>query len=388
VPDPRLEALQQRGEQHERGYIERLRETRPSIVDLRKSRDPKDALSAMRDGAHVIVQAPLGNDDFSGVADILLRVEMPSALGTWSYEPMDTKLARETRAGTILQLCTYCEMLGAMQGAAPAQFHVVTPTAEESYRTANFAAYFRLIRTRLRSAVTADPAPETYPDPVDHCDVCNYWKHCDDQRRRDDHPSLIADIRTAHTREFQRQGIQTLSGIAACNGNLPAEPARGTRATFERLGHQARLQLQAKSLRLPPVEVLPIKPARGLQRLPEPSPEDVYLDFEGDPFVGEHGLEYLTGYAWRDGQALRYERHWAFDAAAEKAACERLIDFVIERLQAHPALHIYHFGAYEPFARVTRRAARSSTGCCAADPSSISMPSCAKPFASASNATA
>ena len=82
---------------------------------------------------------------------------------------MDTKLARETRAGTILQLCTYCEMLAAMQGAEPARFHVVTPLAEEAYRTADFGAYFRLIRSRLKSAVTAGPAPSTYPEPVAHC---------------------------------------------------------------------------------------------------------------------------------------------------------------------------------------------------------------------------
>jgi uncharacterized protein len=31
-------------------------------------------------------------------------VETPSALGVWSYEVIDTKLARETKGGTILQL--------------------------------------------------------------------------------------------------------------------------------------------------------------------------------------------------------------------------------------------------------------------------------------------
>lgn len=365
MPDPRLEAMRARGAEHERTYIERLRQAGSSIVDLKERKDSLATLAAMREGAQVIVQAPLGNDDFFGIADVLLRVDEPSALGAWSYEPVDTKLARDTRAGTILQLCTYCEMLAAMQGAQPLRFHVVTPTNEEVYRTADFAAYFRLIRSRLVAAVTPAEAgaqfPQTYPDPVPHCDVCNYWKYCDDHRRRDDHPSLIADIRTAHTREFQRQGILTLTAIAERRGQLPAEPARGTRSTFERLGHQARLQFQARSLPLPPVDALPIEPLRGLQRLPEPSPGDVYLDFEGDPFVGDHGLEYLTGYAWRDAQAgLRLEQHWAFDAAAEKAACERFIDFVMERLKAHPALHIYHFGAYEPSA-LKRLCARHAT---------------------------
>ncbi|HZE61043.1 MAG TPA: TM0106 family RecB-like putative nuclease [Burkholderiales bacterium] len=361
MPDPRLQAMRMRGAEHERAYIERLRETGSSIVDLRERRGSQATIAAMREGAQVIVQATLGNDEFSGIADVLVKVDVPSTLGAWSYEPVDTKLARETRAGTILQLCTYCEMLDAMQGVQPARFHVVTPMNQEAYRTADFAAYFRLIRSRLGSAVTAVPAPNTYPDPVTHCDVCNYWKHCDDQRRRDDHPSLIADIRTAQTREFQRQGISTLTAIARSEGRLPADPARGTRSTFERLGHQARLQLQARSLPLPPVDALPLEPLRGLQRLPEPSPGDIYLDFEGDPFVGDHGLEYLTGYVWRDAEGLlRLEQDWALDAAAEKAACERFIDFVTARLKEHPALHIYHFGAYEPSA-LKRLCARHAT---------------------------
>ena len=79
------------------------------------------------------------------------------------------------------------------------------------------------------------------------------------------------------------------------------------------------------TLPLPPVEALPLEPGRGLARLPEPSPGDVYLDFEGDPFVGDHGLEYLTGYAWRDAKGkLQLEQHWALDAASEYAVVRGL----------------------------------------------------------------
>ena len=61
----------------------------------------------MRRGADVIVQAPLGNDTWFGYADVLVKVPGDSALGDWHYEAHDTKLARETRAGAILQLCIY-----------------------------------------------------------------------------------------------------------------------------------------------------------------------------------------------------------------------------------------------------------------------------------------
>jgi len=83
MPDPRLEAMRSRGAQHERAYIERLRQAGSSIIDLRERKDPQATLAAMREGAQVIVQAPLGNGDFSGIADVLLRVELPSALGRW-----------------------------------------------------------------------------------------------------------------------------------------------------------------------------------------------------------------------------------------------------------------------------------------------------------------
>lgn len=347
--DPRLQAMQERGQQHENAYIEHLRRRGWSICDLRGANDPASTLAAMRKGYEAIVQAPLGNAWFAGIADVLLRVSTPSALGDYSYEPLETKLSRETRAGTIAQLCTYCEMLSPMQQVEPAQFHVATPIKEEHFRTVDFAAYYRFIRARLQVAVTAVPSPQTYPDPVPHCDVCSYWKFCDDRRRRDDHPSLIADIRTTHIREFQRQGIATLTAIAESEGKLPANPTRGSGETFARLGHQAKLQLEARSATLPPVDVLPIESSRGLRRLPDPSPGDVFLDFEGDPFVGEHGLEYLTGFCVRDAQGLiSFEQHWAFESFGEKAACEHFIDFVMGRLREYRGLHIYHFGSYEP----------------------------------------
>ena len=49
MPDPRLQAMRERGAQHERAYIERLRETGSSIVDLRERRDSQATIAAMRE---------------------------------------------------------------------------------------------------------------------------------------------------------------------------------------------------------------------------------------------------------------------------------------------------------------------------------------------------
>lgn len=317
---------------------------------------------AMEVGFDVIVQATLRNDVFSGIADVLLRVgARTSSLPGYAYEPADTKLSLETKAGTILQLCTYAELLESMQGVAPERVHVVTPDGQETYRTAQFAAYYRLARTRLQAAVIATPPPSTYPHPVAHCDTCVYWRHCEQQRRADDHPSLIAAIRNAQVREFQQQGLPTVTLIAASEGRLPAKPTRGSADTYLRLGQQARLQVASRGSDLPRVEALALAPSCGLARLPQPSPGDIFLDFEGDPFVSPHGLEYLTGVCTRgETGEIEFNQQWAMQAGQEKAALEVFIDFALARVQQHPDAHVYHFGSYEP-AALKRLAARHAT---------------------------
>ena len=323
---------------------------------------PAATRRAMEAGFGVIVQATLRNDLFSGIADVLLRVDSTaSSLPGYAYEPADTKLALETKAGTILQLCTYAELLLSMQGAAPDRVHVITPLRRETYRTAQFAAYYRLARARLEAAVIATPPPSTYPNPVAHCDICSYWRHCDRHRRADDHPSLIAAIRNAQVREFQQQGLSTVAVIAQREGRLPAKPTRGAADTYQRLGQQARVQVVSRGADVPQVEALALEPARGLARLPEPSAGDIFLDFEGDPFVSPHGLEYLTGVCIRGEKGqIEFNQQWALHAGQEKAALEVFIDFALARVQQHPGTHVYHFGAYEP-AALKRLAARHAT---------------------------
>ena len=146
--DPLLEILFKRGLDHEKGYIQSLESAGRRILDLADVKDPDAAvaqtLDAMRTGADVLVQAALRGDRWYGRPDVMLRVDAPSALGGWSYQVADTKLARETRAGTILQLGLYSELLGVAQGRLPEQFYVVTPEPEvpiQTYRVDDYAAY-------------------------------------------------------------------------------------------------------------------------------------------------------------------------------------------------------------------------------------------------------
>ena len=353
--DPALDLLALRGIEHEREYVASLRARGLLVDDLRDA--PGDTLAArtlaaMRAGAGAIVQGELANGRWDGRADVLLRVDRPSDLGAWSYEVVDTKLAQETRGATVLQLCVYSDLVGRIQGRPPDSMHVVKPgalDAPESYRFADFGAYYRLLSRRLEAKVDASPDTTTYPDPVPHCDICPWWSSCDQRRHEDDHPSLVAGMQKLHITELARQGVLTLTRFAERGTPLDSRPERGSIETFERLHGQARIQLDGRRAGEPRYRLLPFEPRRGFALLPEPSPGDVFFDLEADPFVPDSGLEYLFGYALTDlsGPPV-YHAAWATDDDAERRAVERSIDTVLERWRLDAGMHVYHYSPYEP----------------------------------------
>jgi predicted RecB family nuclease len=353
--DPTLDLLQQRGLELEQLYLDHLRGQGLTIAVAGQCRGEaglERTIAAMRDGADVVYQATLRSDRWHGRADFLRRVERPSRLGAWSYEVLDAKLARDTRAGTILQLCLYSDMLREIQDVLPEQMHVVMPGEPlrlEPFRVQDFLAYHRLVQRRLTVAV-AGAVFESYPEPVPQCDICRWWPRCDQQRRKDDHLCLVAGISKLQIQELRGQGVDTLTALAELPLPLAFKPGRGAAEAYVKVREQARIQLEGRLAGAPRHEMLEVLAGQGLSRLPKPSPGDVFLDLEGDPFVGTAGLEYLLGWTIGPAHAPEYQSRWAFDPAAERALFEAFIDLVIERWQRFPELHIYHFAPYEPAA--------------------------------------
>ena len=363
---PEAAVLAARGLEHERAYLAHLENQGRRITTLEDEADGRGALertvAAMFAGADVIAQATLAHGRWLGRADVLLRVERPSGLGAWSYEALDTKLARDTKAGAILQLCLYSELLGEIQGAMPEWMYVVPRRPDfplETYRVEDYVAYYRFVRRRLEAAVDADRAA-TYPEPVPHCDVCRWWPRCDRQRRGDDHLCLVAGLSRLQTRELQSRDIATLARLAVEAIPLTWKPRRGAREGYGRAREQARVQLDGRTKGTPLHELLPVEPGRGLALLPAPASGDLFVDLEGDPYFDEGGIEYLFGWAVADpppagmlaleSGAPTYHARWALDRAAERRGFEALMDAIMARWASDPNMHVYHFGAYEPSA--------------------------------------
>jgi predicted RecB family nuclease len=358
--DPSLEVLWLRGLEHEQRHLERLRADGGRVVEIAEPDDPTLALhdrwtaaaaaatEAMRRGADVIYQAVLFDGTWLGKADFLVRVDVPSALGAWSYEVVDTKLAREAKGGALLQVLLYADLLAGVQGVACERVHIALggPAARtETFRVADYAAYFRSIRRRFRELVQHSPLELPLAvEPVGHCDICAWSTTCDAERRGVDHLAFVAGISAHQRRVLGERGVATLAALATLPAAAPAIDGIGG-AALTRIREQARIQLDGRRTQRHVHELLlPVTPGEGLAKLPPPSPGDLFFDLEGDPFALTHGLEYLFGFVDRDGE---YTVWWALDRAAERAVFERFIDFVMQRLERHPDLHIYHYNHYE-----------------------------------------
>src|SRR5215204_3596682 len=342
VENEQAELIFRKGLEHERAYLEHLRADGKIVLEIPDPEGDYDhaarvTADAIRDGAaNVIYQGVLAHENWRGVADFLLR--RPDGV----YEALDTKLARTAKPAYILQLLFYSEQLARIQGPADRKIHVLLGSGEQAtFDPCEFAAYYRRVRSRLEQFV-ADPPP-TEPYPVQHCAVCNFRAVCDAWWDDVDHLSRFAGVYRTQIEKLDAAGITTLAQL----GRAPAEPVPPgiNPDTWAKNREQAELQLHARETGENLYRLLQPQPDAGFALLPDPSPGDLFFDFEGNPFWDASGsLEYLWGILDVDGNFTPLHAH---DHDTERQAFEHFIDLVHARLREHPDLHVYHYAAYE-----------------------------------------
>ena len=366
-----------RGTEHELAVRAHYEERGLTVVDIdaapgaeARERAIAATLAAMESGADVIYQAALEDGDWLGRPDFLVRRD-GAAPGRFRhhYEVVDAKLAREAKAAAVLQLCSYTEHLEEIQGVAPKSFYIAPgggDAAPLELRVADYAAYYRTVRARFEAFVKGE-APEPYPEPVEHCAVCPWWKRCEERRRADDHLSLVAGITRRQRERLGEANVTRVTELAA----LREEARVAGVESLPRLREQASLQVQQRADEKPRFRLLldgDRKPERlpegakpplvGLEALPKPTPGDLFLDLEGDAFFGGEGLEYLFGilelgqpefdFTGRDAPgAPNYKGFWATTPAEEKRAFEAIMDRIRLGRNEFARMHVFHFGHRE-----------------------------------------
>lgn len=340
--------LQEKGMEHERAYLARLRAEGRTIVEI----DGEGGIegraertrAALRDGADVIYQGAFLDRPWLGYSDFLLKVDRPSALGDHAYEVADTKLARSAKPKHILQMCVYCDILEREQGVAPETMHVVLGDGSvASVRVDAVLHYFRFAQQRFLGFAGA-AVGDSAGTPCGHCSFCRWAEACKAEWDAASHLSLVAGMTRGQADALRAAGIPDLIALAAMPMDTRVEGVRSEPLT--RLCEQARLQAHQRTSGERVVELLDADPGRGLARLPRPDAGDMFFDMEGDPLF-EGGLEYLFGIVTVDDGEECFHESWAHNREEEKAAFQRAVDFMVDRIRRFPGAHIYHYASYE-----------------------------------------
>jgi predicted RecB family nuclease len=208
-----------RGDEHEQRYLESLKDRGLNVTEIKTAgwdldgalRAQEATLEAMRSGVDVVYQATFLHGRWQGRSDFLERVEAPSELGSYSYEVVDTKLARNAKVSAILQISNYSEHVARLQGATPKNMHLILGDGTRvTFLVHDFDAYYRAVKRHLESTVDKGYQPaSTYPDPVAHCSICSWAEKCEERRLTDDHLSLVARITRGQIERLREHGIGT-----------------------------------------------------------------------------------------------------------------------------------------------------------------------------------
>lgn len=363
--DPYLKLLQAKGNAHERAHLEKLTSEGRSIREIERVASQHEMTEAtrhaMRDGVDVIYQGALRSGHWHGYSDFLLRTDLASDLGDYSYEVADTKLARTTQPKHVVQLCIYSELLSLEQGLRPKHVYVVLGDGSTvKFKVDDYRHYVDMVRGHFQTF--CDDKPATEAEPCSHCELCRWSDRCTEQWEATDNLRLVARLGRAQATKLRAAGVANIPELAALDDrripNLQPE-------TVDRLRAQARLQNLQRTTGENVVETLPLEPHHGFARLPHPNEGDLFFDMEGDPVYSADGsLEYLFGFHHVDAGEEKFTPFWARDRVSEKKAFEDALDFITARLARFPDAFVYHYASYEEIAlrKLARKYGASVSG--------------------------
>jgi predicted RecB family nuclease len=259
--------------------------------------------------------------------DAIERVDVPSALGCFSYRAIQYVREPNPPVSARLLLAYRSILLGGIQGTLPSSGVMICgPNLEP--RQVKLDALEGKVRELLKELAAQLEGTKEAPLVLNsHCAICEFGSACREEVLKIDHLSLLGGIGRKETASYNQKGIFTVNQLSyTFRYRKPAK-----RAKHPTKPHQHALQ--ALALRMQKVHL------HGDFALPT-APVSVYFDIEGLP---EQEFYYLIGaLVVQDGK----ETHHAF--WADSPAQQQSIVLQFSRLVAGLApCKLFHFGRYD-----------------------------------------
>lgn len=277
-------------------------------------------------GADQLVTATLEARDLVAHCDGLTKARTASGLTRHTYEPMiivgTHSVTQEQKVA--LSFCGF--VLGELQSQLPVAGSILN-AAEKPHRV-RLSSSYRTTTSIIETLRGWVASPLVDPPPVilnPHCPYCPFRKECRAQAIKADDLSLLDRITPKVRKKYQKKGIFTVEQLSYVF--RPRRRKKGKSML------RFSPELQALAIRTNKIYL------QHVESHERPGIE-LFLDIEGVP--DEH-FNYLIGLLIIQGDSITYRSFWADNRECEK----RIWTELLEEINHHPGVPVYHYGRYE-----------------------------------------
>lgn len=321
---PLQQILQQQGVLHEVTTIDPRAFTKIEVENLEDS--AQKTLEAMQKGVGKIYQGVLRSDELQGKPDLLIRVEEPSALGEYSYYPLEIKSGYQLKNEHKLQMMAYLHLLHQIQGRSPVG---IIQLGDHSQHKIKLEPEFEqwLFRARVIASGYREPSPFI----ASYCNRCEWRQHCHQLADQGEDLSLLPGIKRQLRTALHQEGIMTLSHLAKIEPNKLLHIKGIGSKTAQTMVYRSKAFLANEAI------------AFGKPILPQ-SDLEIYFDVESVGFRQDSIRYYLFGWGIRQGQSptFEYEYELAEDPEQEAEIWQRFLDRI-----GYVVGPVFHYSNYE-----------------------------------------
>ncbi len=295
-------------------------------------------LKAINSLTPVIYQGFIESSFFRGMPDFLVLDN------DGKYFIVDAKLSKEIKTEHKLQILCYSEILTELLGYTPNQnfiylhgdnfSEIEIESAQESYEKLkkefiSFMNSFDYLKPPL-------PKKDELPNNEFADEIKKIWN-------KENLIEQINGVWSKHIISLNKNDIFTLKDLINHKGDVD-EINKNTLDKYKILASALDESKQGDIS----VEINN-KGINELKSIPEKKEGDLYIDFEGYPFMDNfEKFEYMYGYYVNLGQSSYFKYFWCDNYENEKDNFNEFIEFLIKHKEEYPEAKIYHYHNYEP----------------------------------------
>ena len=304
-----------------------------NVVDMsNKDSSNKVFLKELEKNPDVIFQPYISSKDFVGRLDFVKIVDD-------NLHIIDAKLSSSIKTEHIMQLFVYREILETVTKKQVTECFLFL--GDLQMHKVEFDEYKEIYAELKNQFIDFNNSydPETPPYPKKGEELQEY----DDEAKKiwikDNGLELLYRIQAKQIEKLKNNDIKTVEELK--NTNLEKIDGMGE-ATFTKYKKLAQLFNDSTENKIS----YEIKDA-FLNGLLKPKKGDLYIDFEGYPFltIGRN-FEYLYG-IWSNDKNDSFTYYWSDDEEEEKISFVSFIEKLLEHLELYPDAKFYHYFSYE-----------------------------------------